>query len=268
MSKIKHNYTNELELKSLLIRVKNMKEEIGTEKYNRRINKYLRYYDSVSKCKTDNVPKRAQLKKKIKKTIISLSEETMADYFTYEKFGKIILLMIKNILRKPNFSGYTYTDDFYSDAVSKVIKYMHNFDHTLISDRTNQPVNSFSYISQYIHNSIVFVINTKKKDQEKIKKIINADSTYNNNVTIFDDIQDSYFLEDQIVEEEHVETIEIDYIDSENQCLYEIIKDMDLTTNTNVRTIIKYPSCYEITFDEYNLLKEILNSNISIERNT
>lgn len=266
MSNIKHNYTNELELKSLLIRVKNKKEHTGSTKYNIRINKYLKWFDTISKYKTDNVTKRAQLKRTLKERVISLSEKTCVDTRSYERFGEIILLMIKNILRKPNFSGYTYTDDFYSDSVSKVLKYLHNFNHKLISERTNQPVNAFAYISQYIHNSIVFVLNTKKKDQEGLQKIINADSTNKQNVTIFDEVRDSYYKESQIEKEEHEEIFEFDYIDESSTTLYDLIKELNISYNKNIRTIIIYPNDYRISFDEYSNLKDVLTPNLSIQR--
>ena len=71
--------------------------------------------------------------------------------------------MIKHILTKPQFSNYTFKDEFNSDATYKVVRYIYNFDHTKISKVTGKSVNAFSYVTQIIHNSIIFVINEMKK---------------------------------------------------------------------------------------------------------
>lgn len=164
---LKHNYTSELELKSLLIRIKNERQDIGfeSEMLNNKINKYIKWHTDISRIKYENPTKRNVTKSKLKTKIISLSEQIKVNKTSYEIFGQIILLMVKNILKKPQFSGYTYKDDFYSDAVYKILKYLHNFDHTKTSLITGFPVNAFAYISQIIHNSILYILNKKKKER-------------------------------------------------------------------------------------------------------
>jgi len=164
----KHNYTSELELKSILIRIQNMKDECGEYDDNKRIGKYVKWHTDLSNCKDHQPERRNTIKHKIRDKVVELSEKTKSDDVVYERFGEIILLMVKNILKSPKFSRYTYFDDFYSDAVFKIIKYLHNFDHTKISVRTNQRVNAFAYISQIIFNSVLFVIISKGKDSKKI----------------------------------------------------------------------------------------------------
>jgi len=126
----------------------------------------LRAYDNYDRVAEPDI------KTKLKNKIITLSEVTLSDSATYERFGEVILLMIRNILKKPQFSGYTFKDDFCSDAIYKILKYLHNFDHTLISKITNVPVNSFAYISQIIHNSVLFVINSKKKESQRLNEYV------------------------------------------------------------------------------------------------
>jgi len=171
--RLKHDYTCELELKSLAIREKNSKLNNFDTKYNNRINELVKTYVKLNNSKH---PKAKPLQQKLKERIVKLSEVTNIDRNSHEKFGEIVLLMIKNILRKPNFSGYTWRDDFYSYSTFRVLRYIHNFDHTKLSQRTNLPVNAFSYISQIIHNSIVFIINEKEAifglSEEELKKRI------------------------------------------------------------------------------------------------
>ena len=127
--KMKHNYTSELELKSLLIRIKNKRLGLGIPDKNRQINKYISWHTAINTKKYAVPAKRNKLKLRLKHRIVELSEQTSCDEKSYERFGEIILLMIKNILRKPQFSGYTYKDDFYSDAIYKILAYLNNFNH-------------------------------------------------------------------------------------------------------------------------------------------
>lgn len=258
----KHNYTNELELKSLLIRIKNKREEDGTLKDNDKINKYIKWHAKINNKKYDTATKKNIVKNKLKDRVIDLSEKTYIDEKSYERFGAIILLMIKNILKKPQFSGYTYRDDFYSDAIYKILKYLHNFDHTMISDRTGTPVNSFAYISQIIHNSILFIINAKKKENDNIKNQV-AIENLNHNLQIKDNDRHnrSTYIEGeekQIIETVHLKKIETSLVDELNK----LEEDIERVTRLNVY----YPKDYRISMDEYYQLQEMLRSKISIMR--
>lgn len=184
---MKHEYTTELELKSILIRIKNIRkarqedDSIRTEVdnspesifWNSRINRYIKWFKNIKNTKYDKEQKKARyVREHLKEKIIRLSENTKCDQKTYEMFGKIILMMIDHILMKPQFSGYSYKDDFISDSVYKILKYIDNFDHTKISQRSGTYVNSFAYISQIIHNAIIFVIIQRKKERQFIKEQI------------------------------------------------------------------------------------------------
>lgn len=262
-NKKKNNYTCELELKSLLIRIKNDRLYDFPKQKNNQINKYIKWYKSITDKKYDDYKKFAKVKNKLRNKIIELSEKTSIDEKSYERFGAIILLMIKNILRKPQFSGYTYKDEFYSDAVYKILKYLNNFDHKIISEKSGNPVNAFAYISQIIHNSIIFVINTKKKEQEKIKKHIqdlNMDNLINFYNITEDDTElhyERYYKPEKFVEE----TVNIDFI--ETSLVNEVKKLQDDIERVDKLTIF-YPKNYNISFDEYNELKKYLKGKVSI----
>jgi hypothetical protein len=265
--KTKHNYTSELELKSLLIRIKNKRNGLTDECANRRINKYIKWHTAVNNKKYEFPSKRNGVKAKLKERIVYLSEVTCVDTKSYERFGEIILLMIKNILKKPTFSGYTYKDDFYSDAVYKILKYLHNFDHKMISDRTGQAVNAFAYISQYIHNSILFIINTKKKEQENLKKQIAMEHLghdFQINPTDYSQLK----LYDEkaaqgLTEVSIVETIELKHV---KVSLADELKRLESEIDRVTRLNLYYPKDYRISFDEYNELLPLLRGKVSIMR--
>lgn len=264
--KQKHNYTSELELKSLLIRIKNKRADIGIERDNTKINKYIEWHTKINNKKYDSPTKRNITKGKLKESIIRLSEGASVDEGSYERFGTIVLLMIKNILKKPQFSGYTYKDDFYSDAVYKILKYLHNFDHTKMSERTGQPVNAFAYISQIIHNSILFIINSKKKDLENLRKQISMEllnhemQPKNGEFHVWDDrgMEPVHIDENLVTETIHLKKIQGTLV-QEIEKLQEEITKVD-------RLDLYYPKDYKITMEEYNELSPLLKGKISIMR--
>lgn len=181
---MKHNYTNELELKSIIIRIQTARKLSKTERSsktitvnspknirdNRKINKYIKLLSSISKKSETDKERFYAFKAKVTDFIIKKSENTPVDNLNYERFGSIIMEMVRHILTKPQFRGYTYYDDFMSDSVFKILKYLDNFDHTIISKRSGEPVKAFAYISQIITNSIIFIISKNKKEQDFIKQ--------------------------------------------------------------------------------------------------
>jgi len=182
---MKHNYTNELELKSIIIRIqtaRKLNKTQGSNKTitvdskkniseNRKINKYILWASTIQKKNYDS-QKVKKVQNHIKELVIKKSEQTPIDRRNYERFGVIIMEMVRHILTKPQFRGYTYYDDFMSDSVFKILKYLDNFDHTIISKRSGEPVKAFAYISQIIQNSIIYIISKNKKEQEFISQQI------------------------------------------------------------------------------------------------
>lgn len=266
-----HNYTSELELKSLLIRIKNTRvpgEFIKGEKINNRINRAIGIHTTLNNKKykdSDIQRSRVVLRNKVRDHVVQESEKVLINDSSYERFGEIILLMINRILTKPQFSGYTYRDDFYSDAVYKVVKYLHNFNHNLISERTGLPVNAFAYISQYIHNSVLYIIGKKKKENDSIRELIRiknierpesfkgVDLAFN-----ADMVKDT---EDNIIDIELTEIVPGDLTIKLKEA-NELIESDPLIQRVN----IIYPETYNINFDEYCSLKEHLMEKISIVR--
>lgn len=248
--RLKHDYTCELELKSLAIREKNSKLNNFDTKYNNRINELVKTYVNLNNSKH---PKAKPLQQKLKERIVKLSEVTNIDRNSHEKFGEIVLLMIKNILRKPNFSGYTWRDDFYSYSTFRVLRYIHNFDHTKLSQRTNLPVNAFSYISQIIHNSIVFIINENNKQQNELEKI-SDDESRELNLETSQNGKNKNRITDKIPLIDYFTIFEEDIIDS----LYDTLKDFKIYN----KTIFYYPKNYLITYEEFDKLKTLENFNL------
>jgi hypothetical protein len=239
---------------------------------NNKINRYINLHTKISNTQElfekDYKQRLTSLKKKLKETIIDISEQTPINKESYEVFGSILMLMVKNILKKPNFSGYSYKDDFYSDSIHKVLKYCHNFNHKLISERTGVEVNAFSYISQVIHNSIIYIIKQKAKEQDNIKDVISLEIIYGEI-----DLRSIHKKSDAVKHSqiEELEQVKIKVESLDDVTLSDIIKKIHSevqadTELSKTQFTIEYPKTHLITFDEYDLLKPLLKGNINIVR--
>ena len=263
LERTKHDYTSELELKSLLIRVKNRKTVMSYPlKYNSTINKYINTYVNLNNTKytDDRVQRKKEIKQKLKDRIIELSIKTNIDERSHENFGAIVLLMIKSILTKPNFSGYTYKTDFYSDAIHKVLKYLHNFQYDMISERSGIQVNAFAYISQIIHNSIVYVINTKKKElenqhQQFSTEIIDHNLDIINHRRVHKSTIETAF--DHDIKQEFKIKVKTNIVDE--------VRKIREKLNLDEKVIIYYPGTYNISMTEFDELRPYIK-NTSIVR--
>ena len=79
------------------------------------------------------------------------------------------MLIAKNLLKRPNFSGYSYKTDMYSDAIFDCVRYSKNYKF---------PGNSFAYLTQISYQSMVRRIKKEKKNfQGKIKFLQSLTST-------------------------------------------------------------------------------------------
>ena len=102
---MKHNYTNELELKSIIIRIqtaRKLNKTNGSNKTitvdskkniseNRKINKYIQWASNIQKKNFKDTLKVKRVQNHIKEIVIKKSEVTPIDYKNYERFGAIIM---------------------------------------------------------------------------------------------------------------------------------------------------------------------------------
>lgn len=238
--RLTHDYTNEVELKSLVIREKNARLGQKDESKNAIIN------ELTSQYKETKDPE-------LKRRIIKMSEETAIDKVSHEKFGEIILLMIKKILTKPNFSGYSWVDEFYSTACYRVFKYIHNFDHTKKSERTGLEVNAFSYITQIITMSILEVINKNNKNSKDLEDYTGkVSSSYD----IFKESKNKSSFEPEIKTFIHEHIIDYDF-----KKLAPVVRELIREHNSGELKIY-YPKNYKIGYDEYAELQGELKKSL------
>ena len=156
--------------------------------------------------------------------------------------------MIKKILTKPQFSGYSFKDDFYSDASYKILKYIHNFDHTKKSKITGLYVNAFSYVSQIIHNSIIYIIGEHKKYNSRLH------DEYEKYRTIINISKKSHFNEDR--QEEPEDCLRTVYLNSIDDFKNEITRldSEDFNLNCKINYIV--PESLKELFEKSDFEKE------------
>ena len=76
-----------------------------------------------------------------------------------EELGAMILKIAQRYASKPNFSGYSYKEEFIGTAVLRMIEQLHKLD-------LNHPkCNPFAYLTQICHFKFIEKINKEKKYQ-------------------------------------------------------------------------------------------------------
>jgi DNA-directed RNA polymerase specialized sigma24 family protein len=139
-------------------------------------------------------------KEELLEEIIKIQNDPNADK---TKFATFCMLIINNLRKRPQFSGYSnnWAEDYTSNSIYKMLKYIHNFDHTKISKITGEPVSPFAYLTQIAKAAFIEVIVKRKKEESYIKEafqyhelddlIQNAHSNLENKSSINSDSNDS-----------------------------------------------------------------------------
>jgi len=100
---------------------------------------------------------------------------------TNNRFGELIVKLVNNRMRSPNFANYHNWDiEFYSDSIEKTLLYLENYDTNLLSPRTGDTPLAFAYITSITNFAFISVINKFKKHElfikEQIKKKTDQES--------------------------------------------------------------------------------------------
>lgn len=233
--------------------------DLANERNRVLLNRSLKTSDEtrLKKYVQKHIKSKSQRHRRIlRDSIVQISDRNIIDKEGYERFGEMVLLIIKNILKKPKFSGYSYRDEFYSDSTDKIFRYLKNFNHKMISKITGQYVNAFSYLSQYVHNSVVHIIKTKNVEKDELESYVNM---YNENLTLIFN-SSSYIPEEKEFEFELKKIEKSLYLDI-------LESSVEFTKYDSVK--VQYPQDYKISIEEYNKLKnikEIVGTKISVIR--
>lgn len=196
-------------------------------------------------------------KEELLEEIIKIQSDPNADK---TKFATQCMLIINNLKKRPQFSGYTsnWTEDYVSNSIYKMLKYIHNFDHTRISKITNEPVSPFAYLTQIAKAAFLEVINKRKKEESYIKEtyqyheLDDLVSAAYMNIERMSTIDSECFVQDNIV---HYNLRKLVIDDVRFETIYDMLKYL---WEKDVRRVkIEYPKKYNISLEEYEKISSI-----------
>jgi len=152
------------------------------KEFNEKRNNYIEFLEN-----TDN--------KRFKNELDYVKNIKISSNTSKEKFGKIIMIMVHNLLKMPSFSSYTdnWSSDFYSNAVEKILLYTHNYDENILSSISGQKSKAFAYITQVCTNAFRNIINTRKEDEECLRDTISL-STFHTDGVLIDSTNKSTYI--------------------------------------------------------------------------
>ena len=169
-------------------------------------------------------------------------------------FGEMVLQIVKRRATSYNFSSYTYKEEFYSNAIDKIMAYaVKNFDPDYINPRTNKKSKAFSYLTEIASRAFVTIINEYRQEQEEISNLIPYDSLSQN---VFNKSENKLCIVEENLnfDEEYylLYNDKLKYENKEYDNIYTFLKEKE---GNNIKVI--YPKEYKISLEEYDMIKSL-----------
>lgn len=235
-------YVSEQELRDEIIKLQNVKKL-----------KELLSINTVARSDQDN------------RQIEELYKMGIEISYNKERFGAMIMLIINRVLTRPNFSGYSWKEDFISSSVEKILSYtVNNFNATGISPKSGQPFKAFAYITEIIMRACWEIINNKKAEATFINDhIIPLESLTTSISRVHKESTLTY-------EETHEISLNLQYDEGklvadgiEYNSVYDCIK-----ANKDKKLKIVYPIEYFISLDEYKQINDLNIGYLNLHKQT
>lgn len=195
-------------------------------------------------------------KEELLQEIIKIQTDPNADKTL---FATQCMLIINNLKKSPKFAGYTsnWTEDYISNSIYKMLKYIHNFDHTKISKITGEPVSPFAYLTQIAKAAFIEVINRRKKEERNIKETVQ----YRNLEDLPENLSKGVNEHKETTKEEYKKDVKeyslrtLSFEGKKYDSVYEILKTIHDRGERKIKLI--YPKKYVISLDEYEKITNI-----------
>lgn len=107
-----------------------------------------------------------------------------------DRLGKMFVLLSTHYATKPNFSGYSYKDEFIASGILSCCVAFPKFDNS-------KSENPFAYFTSCIHHAFLQVIN-KEKTNQKLRDQILVDNNMNPSFGYSDSDEDRIHNSDDI----------------------------------------------------------------------
>lgn len=181
--------------------------------------------------------------------IIKIQTDPNADK---TKFAIQCMLIINNLKKRPQFSGYTsnWTEDYISNSIYKMLKYIHNFDHTRISKITGQRVSTFAYLTQIAKAAFIEVINRRKNEESLIKETFQyheLDELIQMANIKMNENSSTELVDERGIKHYNLRKLEIDGVKFTS--IYEMLKFLKERGDNRLK--IEYPKKYTLSIAEY-----------------
>lgn len=229
------------------------------------MNEYVK--EDELRAEIRNIQESKKLRELLSMKDESLNEEIQAlkdkgatEYYSKERFGSMVLLMIQRITQKSNFAQYTWKDEFASNSIEKILTYaIENFDLDMVSKRTHKQTKAFAYLTSIINNAFLEVINNRKEEERMLM----------DRIVPFEDFYD-YARQNYNPVYEHIEEakeqpeIKVALKADEFDSVYEELKKLRVAYD---KVELSYPATYSLSLDEYDKIGslEFLYLNVNRE---
>lgn len=211
---------------------------------------------------------------------LTLIAEGIIPKYSKEKFGNMVLQIVTKLATRGNFAGYTWKDEFYSNAIEKILSYaVNNFDANMISTRSGKGVKAFAYITQIAMNAFIAVINERREEtQFMMTHLAPLDDLYS-------EVKKNYApIYDRLEEEKEQPDIILNYTSEEEATTAIITNNIDISTaifdgspdsvynilqgyrNTYSKIAFIYPPFYTISLSEAEKIKELKFDYLSVRQ--
>lgn len=251
------NYVDKDEITAEILNIQ-LREKI------RQVNKSIQEIEAILKKAPEHSPDWENREKyeQLLKDRESLLDAGADPEYSRQKFGEIVLLINENLLKKPCFRNYSenWTEDFKSNAIYKIFKYINNFDPNKISKVTGKKISSFAYLTQITYMAFVEVINKRKKDNTDLM----------DNMIPLQDLKPEHFGYSKFERsssyfpgEEDIRNYFV-ISDMDSKSLYDHLKDIKDSGIDNIH--VTYPIDYKMSLEEFDLIKTLQFSKMDLIR--
>lgn len=210
------------------------------------------------------------------KDIEDLKSKGIIENYSRESFGNMILKISHKLAGSSNFIGYTWHEDFHSNALEKILSYaLVNADLDMISKRSKEKVKIFAYITQICRNAFIEIINLRKQEQNDMMEFIIPFEDF------YDHVKHYYNpVYDKIIENRESPDIRLNYILNSDLTYSITINSEVIRLFDTVYNVLKqykekynkiefiYPESYSISMDELSLIDTLDFEFLNLHKDT
>ena len=255
-----NNYVNKDEITHEIIQIQ-LREKIRT--VDKKLNELQLEYERLSN------PTLLDEIKEYEDSRNQLLEKGADANYSRQRFGEIVILINDKLLKKPCFRNYSenWTEDFKSNAIYKIFKYINNFDPEKISKITGKKISSFAYLTQITYMAFIEVINKRKNDTNDLME----------NMIPLQDLKPEHYVYSKFANESTYYPDEHRPDDTEyfifplvstfvvNGIICDTLYDVLKTIRTNHDKVhVTYPSTYHISMIEYEDINKLKFDTMSL----